>query len=58
MRGSTNERIATTLHITRRTVELHLSSAYRKLDITGRKDFPHLFRTAGLWPLLVDSAAT
>ncbi|MFL4490059.1 AAA family ATPase [Streptomyces sp. VTCC 41912] len=58
VRGSTNERIATTLHITRRTVELHLSSAYRKLDITGRKDFPHLFRTAGLWPLLVDSAAT
>ncbi|MFF2806333.1 AAA family ATPase [Streptomyces sp. NPDC058000] len=57
VRGSTNERIATTLHITRRTVELHLSSAYRKLDITGRKDFPHLFRTAGLWPLLVDSAA-
>ncbi|MFE3652265.1 AAA family ATPase [Streptomyces sp. NPDC059152] len=58
VRGSTNERIATTLHITRRTVELHLSSAYRKLDITGRKDFPHLFRTAGLWPLLVDSAST
>ncbi|MFG2094879.1 AAA family ATPase [Streptomyces sp. NPDC048612] len=57
VRGSTNERIATTLHITRRTVELHLSSAYRKLDITGRKDFPHLFRTTGLWPLLVDSAA-
>ena len=57
VRGLTNERIATTLHITRRTVELHLSSAYRKLGITGRKDFPSLFRTAGLWPLLVDTGS-
>ncbi|MFJ1745030.1 BREX system ATP-binding domain-containing protein [Streptomyces sp. NPDC088116] len=57
VRGLTNERIATTLHITRRTVELHLSSAYRKLGITGRKDFPNLFRTAGLWPLLVDTGS-
>ncbi|AHH97431.1 LuxR C-terminal-related transcriptional regulator [Kutzneria albida] len=54
MRGRTNERIAAARRITRRTVELHLSSAYRKLGITGRRDFPQLFRNPGLWPLLTD----
>ncbi|MEU5638320.1 LuxR C-terminal-related transcriptional regulator [Streptomyces milbemycinicus] len=54
--GLTNERIATTLRITRRTVELHLSSAYRKLGITGRRDFPEIFRDPGLWPLLTEGA--
>ncbi|MFC9426049.1 AAA family ATPase [Streptomyces sp. NPDC056987] len=58
VRGLTNEHIASNLHITRRTVELHLSSAYRKLGITGRKDFPHLFRTTGLWPLLLDAGSS
>ncbi|MFD8866766.1 LuxR C-terminal-related transcriptional regulator [Streptomyces sp. NPDC059590] len=55
-RGLTNERIATALRITRRTVELHLSSAYRKLGITGRRDFPEMFRDPGLWPLLTEGA--
>lgn len=55
VRGQTNGSISKALHITQRTVELHLSSAYRKLGITGRKDFPRLFGTAWLWNLLVDT---
>ncbi|MFS8101586.1 DUF2791 family P-loop domain-containing protein [Lentzea alba] len=42
--GLTNRQIAETLHLTRRTVELHLSSAYRKLSITGRAEL-----VAALW---------
>ncbi|WP_165436300.1 helix-turn-helix transcriptional regulator [Amycolatopsis suaedae] len=37
-RGLTNRQIADALHLTRRTVELHLSGAYRKLGISGRAD--------------------
>lgn len=36
--GLTNRQIAESLFLTRRTVELHLSGAYRKLGITGRTD--------------------
>ncbi|WP_410663160.1 AAA family ATPase [Amycolatopsis sp. lyj-84] len=36
--GLTNREIAEALHLTRRTVELHLSGAYRKLGITGRTE--------------------
>ncbi|WP_442916506.1 response regulator transcription factor [Lentzea sp. DG1S-22] len=42
--GLTNRRIAETPHLTRRTVELHLSSAYRKLGIHGRAEL-----AAALW---------
>ncbi|MCR3751444.1 helix-turn-helix transcriptional regulator [Lentzea californiensis] len=42
--GLTNRQIAEALHLTRRTVELHLSSAYRKLGITGRAEL-----VAALW---------
>ncbi|MFI6100465.1 BREX system ATP-binding domain-containing protein [Lentzea sp. NPDC051213] len=44
VQGLTNRQIAETLHLTRRTVELHLSSAYRKLGITGRAEL-----VAALW---------
>lgn len=36
--GSTNREIAQALFVTRRTVEVHLSSAYRKLGITSRQE--------------------
>ncbi|GLF98813.1 AAA family ATPase [Streptomyces yaizuensis] len=52
LRGGTNTVLATDLHITRRTVEIHLTNAYRKLGIQGRTDFGTVFRVPGLWPLL------
>ncbi|MFJ4654428.1 AAA family ATPase [Nocardia sp. NPDC088792] len=54
MRGQTNRRISTIRKITSRTVELHLSSAYRKLGISGREGFPLVFSNPGLWTLLSD----
>ncbi|MFJ2905748.1 LuxR C-terminal-related transcriptional regulator [Streptomyces sp. NPDC087212] len=51
-RGTSNRRIAEVLEITRRTVELHLSSAYRKLGISGRRDFPELLSVPGVGPML------
>ncbi|GAA4225792.1 hypothetical protein GCM10022254_08480 [Actinomadura meridiana] len=54
MRGLTNRRISAIREITSRTVELHLSSAYRKLGISGRDDFPLVFSNPGLWTLLAD----
>lgn len=50
--GMSNRRIAESLEITRRTVELHLSSSYQKLGITGRRDFPELLSLPGVGPML------
>lgn len=36
--GQTNLQIADVLFVTRRTVELHLTSVYRKLGLSGRKE--------------------
>ncbi|MCW3039163.1 MAG: transcriptional regulator, LuxR family, partial [Solirubrobacterales bacterium] len=36
--GSSNKQIAQTLYVTPKTVEVHLSSAYRKLDIRSRQE--------------------
>ena len=36
--GQTNREIAQALYVTPKTVEVHLSSAYRKLDIRSRRD--------------------
>ena len=36
--GLSNRDIAQTLFVTVKTVELHLSRSYRKLDITSRKE--------------------
>ena len=36
--GRTNKEIAQTLFVTLKTVELHLSHAYRKLGIRSRRD--------------------
>ena len=38
--GRTNREIAQSLFITRKTVEMHLHNAYRKLDIDSRADLP------------------
>lgn len=38
--GSTNKEIAQALFLTVKTVEMHLSSVYRKLDVRSRRDLP------------------
>ena len=38
--GTANKVIAQTLYVTPKTVELHLSSAYRKLRIRSRRELP------------------
>ncbi|MBB5808245.1 DNA-binding NarL/FixJ family response regulator [Saccharothrix ecbatanensis] len=45
--GLTNRQIAEALFLTRRTVELHLSGAYRKLGIAGRADLAGALRRQG-----------
>jgi DNA-binding CsgD family transcriptional regulator len=38
--GMTNKEIAQALFVTPKTVEVHLSNSYRKLDISGRRQLP------------------
>jgi DNA-binding CsgD family transcriptional regulator len=38
--GKSNREIAEALFLTRRTVEMHLTGAYRKLDVSGRGELP------------------
>ena len=38
--GRGNREIAEALFLTRRTVEMHLSNAYRKLEIDSREELP------------------
>ena len=38
--GQTNRDIAQALYVTPKTVEVHLSNAYRKLDIASRRELP------------------
>ncbi|MFD8142246.1 AAA family ATPase [Streptomyces sp. NPDC059708] len=40
LRGHSNKKIAEALFITPRTVEMHLTNVYRKLDVRGRADLP------------------
>lgn len=44
-RGLTNTEIAQHLFVTRKTVEVHLSNAYRKLDIRSRRQLPAALET-------------
>ena len=39
--GDSNREIAQALFLTKKTVETHLSHAYRKLGITGRAELAH-----------------
>jgi DNA-binding NarL/FixJ family response regulator len=43
--GQTNRDIAQTLYVTPKTVEVHLSNAYRKLNIGSRRDLPEALAT-------------
>ncbi|MFF3404252.1 AAA family ATPase [Streptomyces sp. NPDC002659] len=43
--GTTNRQIAQTLYVTPKTVEVHLSSTYRKLGITTRTQLPAALST-------------
>ncbi|MFE2250293.1 LuxR C-terminal-related transcriptional regulator, partial [Streptomyces lavendulae] len=48
--GATNQEIAETLFIARRTVEMHLTSVYRKLGLGGRADLPDALRALAAAP--------
>ncbi|CDR13032.1 response regulator transcription factor [Streptomyces iranensis] len=54
--GQANNIITNSRHITRRTVELHLSSAYRNLGIPGRGEFGKVRGSRVRWELLIDGA--
>jgi DNA-binding NarL/FixJ family response regulator len=43
--GRTNREIAQALFVTPKTVEVHLSGAYRKLSIRSRRDLPGALAT-------------
>ena len=44
--GSTNREIAQTLFVTEKTVETHLGRAFRKLDISSRRQLPNVLAHA------------
>ncbi|MEZ0358724.1 LuxR C-terminal-related transcriptional regulator [Mycobacterium sp. SA01] len=46
--GLSNKQIATELYLSPKTVEMHLSSAYRKLGIRSRAQLAHRLRQLGL----------
>ena len=46
MGAMTNREIAQTLYVTPKTVEVHLSNAYRKLDIRSRRELPQVLSPA------------
>ena len=47
--GASNLEIAESLFVTLRTVEIHLTSAYRKLGITGSTELAAFADSAGSW---------
>ena len=44
--GLSNREIAQALFVTQKTVEMHLSNAYRKLDVRSRGELPTTLRSA------------
>ncbi len=47
-RGATNRQIATELFVTAKTVEYHLTSVYRKLNIASREELPAVVQSSQL----------
>lgn len=45
--GATNREIAQELYVTPKTVELHLTNTYRKLDLRSRRELPAALAPAG-----------
>jgi DNA-binding CsgD family transcriptional regulator len=45
--GGTNREIAQTLFVTEKTVETHLGRAFRKLEISSRRQLPDVLAAAG-----------
>jgi DNA-binding CsgD family transcriptional regulator len=45
--GGTNREIAQTLFVTEKTVETHLGHAFRKLDVSSRRQLPDVLARAG-----------
>jgi DNA-binding CsgD family transcriptional regulator len=54
--GATNAEIAQTLFVTVKTVEMHLGNAYRKLDISSRRQLAPLLAQAEPWGRITGSA--
>jgi len=44
--GGTNREIAQTLFVTEKTVETHLGRAFRKLDVSSRRQLPEVLARA------------
>jgi DNA-binding CsgD family transcriptional regulator len=44
--GGTNRQIAQTLFVTEKTVETHLGHAFRKLDVSSRRQLPDVLAHA------------
>jgi DNA-binding CsgD family transcriptional regulator len=44
--GLNNTEIAQALFVSRKTIEMHLGNAYRKLDIHSRDDLPVALRSS------------
>ena len=45
--GVTNRDIAQRLYVTPKTVEVHLSNVYRKLEIASRRELPRAMSRTG-----------
>jgi DNA-binding NarL/FixJ family response regulator len=53
--GLSNRDIAQALFVTLRTVETHLSNAFRKLDISSRTQLPTALATEATAPVTADA---